>query len=301
MSSPLFRWVVQEPTLLGRLLEEQGLFGALADERVFVDGQRETAGREVAAGGLVEVFAPRAKAEITILHENSGVYAVSKPAALPTEPDKSGASSVVRQLAASLKREPRDLFAISRLDVGVSGVLLIALGSLARERLLAERARGEVVRRYVALSCGVPEPDAGDWREALGKGAPGKRAVGGRDERSAHTRYRVVASAAAVSRGLPLTALLSLAPVTGRTHQLRVHAGAHGAPLLGDRKYGGPVRMTGADGSVSAFAQVLLHAAWVEWGPAGARQRVTAEPSSDFVDAWQRLGGDPTAIQRALD
>src|SRR6188768_1231821 len=208
MSSPLFRWVVQAPTLLRRLLEERGLLGALTDERVFVDGQRETAGRELTAGAVVEVFAPRAKSEITILHEADGVYAVLKPAALPTEPDKSGASSVVRQLAASLKREPRDLFAISRLDVGVSGVLLVALGSLARERVLAERARGALVRRYVALSCGVPEPGAGDWREALGKGSSGKRAVGGRDERSAHTRYRVVASAAAVAQGLPATALL---------------------------------------------------------------------------------------------
>jgi len=207
----------------------------------------------------------------------------------------------VRQLAVSLRREPRDLFAISRLDVGVSGVLLIALGSLARERMLAERARGALARRYVALACGVPEPAVGDWREALGKGSPGKRTVGGRDERSAHTHYRVIASAAAVAQGLPATAMLSLSPVTGRTHQLRVHAGAHGAPLLGDRKYGGPPRMTGADGSVTAFAQVLLHAAWVEWGEAGARQRVTAEPSLDFVDTWHQLGGDPGAIQRALD
>jgi hypothetical protein len=71
--------------------------------------------------------------------------------------------------------------------------------------------------------------------------------------------------------------------------------------LLGDRKYGGPVRMTGADGSVSSFGQVLLHAAWVEWGPGGARRRITAEPGAHFVQVWLGLGGDPAAIQRALD
>lgn len=303
MSWPLFRWVVEAPVDLERLLETQGLLGALRDERVFVNGQRELsrATRELAPGSLVEIYAPRPSAEITLLSEHNGVLAVSKPAELPTEPDKSGASSVVRQLAARLKCEPRDLFAISRLDVGVSGVLLVALGSLARERLLAERARGSLHRRYVGLACGLPEPTTGDWREALGKRAGGKRGAGGRDEQHAHTRYRTVAEAAAVAPGQPRTALLALSPVTGRTHQLRAHAAQHHVCLLGDRKYGGPSRMTGSDGSVSSFGQVLLHAAWVEWGPAGARRRVTAEPGSDFVKVWLDLGGDPAAIQRALD
>jgi 23S rRNA-/tRNA-specific pseudouridylate synthase len=301
MSWPLLRWVVQSPIELQQLLENQGLLGALADERVFVDGQRETSKRELAVGAVVEIYAPRPRADITVLGEYAGVYAINKPAALPTEPDKSGASSVVRQLALQLKCEPRDLFAISRLDVGVSGVLLVALGSLARERLLAERARGALRRRYVALGCGVPQPAVGDWREALGKQAGGKRAVGGRDEQSAHTSYRVIAEAASVAPSGPRTALLALSPVTGRTHQLRVHASAHAAPLLGDRKYGGPARMTRPDGSVQGFAQVLLHAAWVEWGPSAARQRVSAEPGSDFAQVWLDLGGDLTAIQRALD
>jgi len=59
--------------------------------------------------------------------------------------------------------------------------------------------------------------------------------------------------------------------------------------------------MTTANGSVLAFAQILLHAAWVEWGAEGDRQRVTAEPVPALVDAWLALGGDLTAIQRALD
>ena len=59
--------------------------------------------------------------------------------------------------------------------------------------------------------------------------------------------------------------------------------------------------MTTADGSVLSFAQILLHAAWVEWGVSGDRQRVASEPVQALVDAWLALGGDIAAIQRALD
>lgn len=302
MSSPLFRWLVAAPVPLAQLLEEQGLLSALGDGRVFVDGVRAASGRtELGAGVAVEVFSPRPSAAITLLSEADDVYAVHKPAALPTEPDHSGADCVLVQLAQQLSVDVAGLFAVSRLDVGVSGVLLVTLGSLSRDRLLAERAAGRLLRRYLGLSAGVPTPDAGDWRDALGGKSHARRAVDGRAAQSAHTHYRVVATAGATSPRGPATALLALSPVTGRTHQLRVHASAHGAPLLGDRKYGGPSRMTTADGSVRAFPQILLHAAWVEWGYESRRQRVTAEPAAALVEAWLTLGGDLSAIQRALD
>jgi 23S rRNA-/tRNA-specific pseudouridylate synthase len=255
----------------------------------------------LAVGAVVEVFAPRPEAFIDVLHDAEDVFAVYKPASLPTEPDKSGVSSVIHQLAGSLGREARDLFAISRLDVGVSGVLLVALGLTAQRRLLQERAQGTLWRRYVALAAGVPAPAEGEWGEAIGRGSGGKRVVSDRDGQHAHSRYRVVALANAVSRERPVTSLLALSPITGRTHQLRVHASAHGAPLLGDRKYAGPVRMTLADGSVQPLPRILLHAASVEWGPKNERRLVVAEPRTDLVDIWLALAGDPTALQRALD
>jgi 23S rRNA-/tRNA-specific pseudouridylate synthase len=182
----------------------------------------------------------------------------------------------------------------------VSGVLLVTLGSRSRERLLAERAAGRLQRRYAALACGVPAPIEGEWRDALGGAGQSKRAVGGTDAQLACSRYRVVATAAAVAPQGPVTSLLALSPVTGRTHQLRVQCTAHGAPILGDRKYNGPARFTAADGSVHAFSQILLHAVWVEWGSGSARRRVTSEPSA-LLDSWLALGGEPAALQRALD
>jgi 23S rRNA-/tRNA-specific pseudouridylate synthase len=302
MSSPLFRWVVASPLPLASLLEEHGLIGALADGRVFVDGVRAAPGSvELCAGAAVEVFAPRPRADIGILAEDDGVFAVHKPAALPTEPDHSGADCVLSQLSRLLRVEPEGLFAVSRLDVGVSGVLLVTLGARSRERLLAERASGRLRRRYVALAAGVPDPREGDWREALGGKGQGRRAVDGREAQSAHSHYRVVASAKPATRDSSATSLLALSPVTGRTHQLRVHASAHGAPLLGDRKYGGPPRMTAADGSVQTFPQILLHAAWVQWGSPGQQTRITSEPGEPLVETWLALGGELGAIQRALD
>lgn len=300
MSSPLLRWVVEAPVSLRELLEAQGLGAALTDGRVFVDGKRASAELALGRGAVVEVFAPRPRATIEILYEADDVFGVYKPAALPTEPAHSGADCVLAQLAKRLRVEPQGLFAISRLDVGVSGVLLVALGSRSRERLLAERTAGRLRRRYLALSSGVPEPVEGDWTEALGVERGARRSVQGRDVKAAHTRYRVVATARPVAGGAA-TALLALSPVTGRTHQLRVHAAAHGAPLLGDRKYGGPPRMTALDGSVRAFPHILLHAAWVEWQAGGRARRVTSEPAVALIEAWEALGGELGALQRALD
>ncbi|RYZ03143.1 MAG: RluA family pseudouridine synthase [Myxococcales bacterium] len=301
MSAPLFRWVVAAPLELSRLLTEQGLGSALKEGRVFVDGKRASAEQALPRGAEVQVFAPRPRASIQILSEGDGVFAVHKPASLPTEPDKSGADCVLSQLARELRVEPQGLFAVSRLDVGVSGVLLVTLGAGSRERVLAERSAGRLRRRYVALGNGVPSPAEGRWAEALGNAGRGRRGVEGKDAQRAESEYRVVATARPVTVGGPRSALLALTPLTGRTHQLRVHAAAHGAPLLGDRKYGGPPRMTSPDGAVQTFAQILLHAAWVEWGEPPRRLRAASEPVAELCDAWVALGGDIADIQRALD
>lgn len=300
MSSPLFRWVVERPTSLGELLERYGVRAALDDGRVFVDGKRGVNEVALSAGAVVELFAPRPSAAIELLFEGDGVFALHKPAALPTEPDHSGADCVLTQLAKRLRVERDGLFALSRLDVGVSGVLLVALGARSRQRLLEERAGGRLRRRYVALASAVPTPAEGEWRDALGGASPGRRQVDGRGAKAALSRYRVVATARPATHDTP-TALLALSPITGRTHQLRVHAAAHGAPILGDRKYGGPPRMTASDGSVRAFTQILLHAAWVEWQTEGRWRRVTSEPAPALLEAWTALGGDLAQLQLALD
>jgi 23S rRNA pseudouridine955/2504/2580 synthase/23S rRNA pseudouridine1911/1915/1917 synthase len=114
--------------------------------------------------------------------------------------------------------------------------------------------------------------------------------VDGRDPVEAQTRYAVVASTA---RG---EAMLALAPLTGRTHQLRVHAAHAGAPLLGDRAYGGPARVTLPTGRVLEPGRIALHAALVVVPRGGGAPLVAASPIPvELTSLWSALGGDPAA------
>jgi 23S rRNA-/tRNA-specific pseudouridylate synthase len=122
----------------------------------------------------------------------------------------------------------------------------------------------------------------------------------------ATTHYRTIAGGtSAFFDGRDATArtpaLLTLTPVTGRTHQLRAHAASAGAPLLGDPSYGGPRRARLASGRVLPLSRVLLHAAWVELELDAERVRVTAPLPPDFVATWEILGGEAAALERALD
>jgi 23S rRNA-/tRNA-specific pseudouridylate synthase len=302
MSRSLFRFIVSAPVSLERFLLEQGLEAALADGRLFVDGRRAAAGAaELPPGACVEVFAPRPSAEIEILASLEGVVAVSKPAELATEPDHSGHDCVLTRVAQQLGVAPDGLFAASRLDVGVSGVLLVATDTQSRKRLVDARLERRIERRYVALVCGSPKPAQGDWREPLGRARGGNRSTRGQAAEPAHTRYRLLATARAAAPHAPATALVALAPVTGRTHQLRAHAAEHALPMLGDRRYGGPTRVTASDGSVSSIDRVLLHALWVEWPSPRGCLRIVAEPAAALTDTWLALAGDAAAFQLALD
>jgi 23S rRNA pseudouridine955/2504/2580 synthase/23S rRNA pseudouridine1911/1915/1917 synthase len=112
------------------------------------------------------------------------------------------------------------------------------------------------------------------------------------------SRHATVARADAGAQGW---ALLALEPVTGRTHQLRVHAAHAGAPLLGDRVYGGPSRVTLASGSVVVFDRIALHAARVRVPRAdGSMLEVGAPVPPLLREWWQKGGGNDDAWDRAL-
>jgi 23S rRNA pseudouridine955/2504/2580 synthase/23S rRNA pseudouridine1911/1915/1917 synthase len=87
-------------------------------------------------------------------------------------------------------------------------------------------------------------------------------------------------------------ALLAASPVTGRTHQIRVHAAHAGAALVGDRSYGGPVRLTLPSGRVLAFGRIALHAAMVTVPDEGGAPLAIASPVPEALRSWwQALGG----------
>jgi tRNA pseudouridine32 synthase/23S rRNA pseudouridine746 synthase len=313
MTRPALRWVAPagDAAPLGERLSALGVdAGALGEGRVFLDGRRASeAAESVAGGAIIELYAARvADGEVTILATHGGLVFAAKPAGMATEPDHAGVGASLVARVAELVGVPRGtLHALSRLDVGVSGIVTLARDAAARSLVEDLRQRGRFTRRYVAIAARAPTPASGEWSQAIGRGSNGRRRAGGSDSQAAITRYATAGVAGSVrlaDRGAQEStcpALLALAPVTGRTHQLRVHAAAAHTPLLGDTTYGGPRRLLGADGSVHSVPRVALHAAAVELVHAGQPLRVEAPFPADLLALWESLGGAAAVWQQAAE
>jgi len=293
MVEPAVRWVEPSgsPRPLAAVLRELGVAEAvLAAGAVFVNRRRRTLPDHlVAPDDVVEIYPVHgAVVRCHVVEQRGDLLLVDKPAQLASEPtQQGGGDSVAEQLEDSLKRQ---VHVHSRLDVGVSGLMLVALSEAARKHVERLRAQGSYRRHYVALAGGVPAKMAGVWRTKLDKG---------RQERDAETRYRVVERAA--RSGSPSTfALLALAPITGRTHQLRIQCAQAGAPLLGDKRYKGVQRLVKDDGSVLGLTRILLHAARVELTDLhGHSWRVVLPPPNEVTDLWTLVGGTSEALLQA--
>jgi 23S rRNA-/tRNA-specific pseudouridylate synthase len=273
------RWVARVPATVGALLAAMGEGAeasarALAEGRVFV-GRRRARGLEepVRAGEELLLHPARERAVLptpfVLLHER-GLLAVHKPAGIPTIADaRGGEHSLASEAARAIGVDESVLHATSRLDRDVSGVVIFALDPDAARTLAEARADGRYARRYVALALGAL-PDAGHWSWPIARAQDPRyrRAVPSPqpkdDAIDAETRFRVVRRAPGgphASRGESL--LLAVAPITGRTHQIRVHAAFAGAPLLGDAPYGGERRLVSSRGSVRKLERIALHCARV--------------------------------------
>ena len=185
-----------------------------------------------------------------IVHEEQGLVVVDKPAGVLSQPDSSGAPDLVSLARAHYGRP--GIGVMHRLDRNVSGLVLLALDADTARPLSAAFARGEVERRYVAVVRGRPTADALVLDTPLMKDArtnevrvasPGDpRATEARTEVRVRQRFRAPMGSLAI---------LEVRPVTGRSHQIRVHLAAAGLPIVGDPKYG--VRARGV-------TRPLLHA-----------------------------------------
>ena len=297
------RWLVrpgEEGPVAAVVARAGGDADAIADGRVFRGRRRVRQGDEPAAVGDELTIAPArstpAASDAVILARADDLVFVDKPAGIPTIPDHGGAGhSLLAVVARTLAVDASRIHPTSRLDREVSGVVTFALSSQAAARLLRAREGHSYARRYVAIAGRPPSPASGVWDVAIGRARdPRHRAPNGKDATHARTLYAAAAS-------LDAATMLALAPITGRTHQLRVHASHAGAPLLGDRVYHGATRVTLATGRVLAIARIALHAARVEVPSSRSEPLVVSSPIPSDLDAlWRALGGDSAAWQLAL-
>jgi 23S rRNA-/tRNA-specific pseudouridylate synthase len=273
---------------------------AIAEGRVFVGKKRATRGDQlVRPGDAVRIgrAAPSAGAGAgQILFERDGLIACVKPAGIPTVPDHEGSShALVAQIARTIGRSPQGLVVTSRLDRDVSGVVIFALDAAAEQRLRTARAEGRYHRRYVAVAGGDVGRE-GVWRSPIGRaGDPRLRRAEGPEAKAATTRWTRVATASTKPY-----AMLAVDPVTGRTHQIRVHASHAGAPLVGDADYGGAKRIVLPTGAILTPSRVALHAARVI--VPGLREPIEALAPipPDLASLWSSLGGASDAFTAAL-
>jgi len=175
-----------------------------------------------------------------ILHEDNHLLVVAKPAGLLVQGDATGDPCLLdhaRSYLAARYDKPGRVFiaAAHRLDRPVSGVVVLARTSKAAGRLSDAFRTRRVEKEYVAVVQGRPDADSGEVQNWLLKDARANRVTavpeGTVGAKQARTRYTLLSEAGHRS-------LVSVEPITGRSHQLRVHLAGLGCPVVGDLRYG---------------------------------------------------------------
>jgi 23S rRNA pseudouridine955/2504/2580 synthase len=271
-----------------------------------VDGKRATPGDRILAGQTIRVppaeapAAPKPKVERKtlsddevafvneiVIHRDHQAIVVNKPPGLATQggtKTHTHLDGLLDGLADDKGNRPK---LVHRLDKDTSGVLLLARTPRAAA-FFSKSFSGRTARKvYWAIVVGVPEIHDGYIDLPLGKqpGTGGEKmhVDEGENGLPSRTRYRVV------ERAGNAAAWVELQPLTGRTHQLRVHMAAIGHPIVGDGKYGGQdAFLTGA-----ISRKLHLHARRIRIDhPDQGQIDVTAELPEHFAESVKNLGFD---------
>ena len=167
---------------------------------------------------------------MNVLYVDEAIVVLHKPAGLLAVP---GRGEVGRDnLTALVQARHADALVVHRLDMATSGLMLFARGAAVQRQLGMAFARGEVAKTYVAVVEGALDGDQGTIEAALAADWPNRprQIVDLRQGKPSVTHWRVLERDSDNTR-------LQLHPVTGRTHQLRVHLQWLGHPIRGDALY----------------------------------------------------------------
>jgi 23S rRNA pseudouridine1911/1915/1917 synthase len=217
------------------------------DNGIMLNGEKVTVRRTVSAGDILFLATEDVQRDgvltptplpLDIAYEDEYIVMPNKSADMPTHPSHNHRGDTLADALAYKYQEegvPFVFRAISRLDRNTSGILLIAKDRISASRLSASMKNGDINKKYIAILDGELDFDEGTidtyikreaesiiFRKVCKENEGGDRAI---------TKYKLLAKSNGYS-------LVLASPITGRTHQLRVHFSHMGAPILGDDMYG---------------------------------------------------------------
>lgn len=267
----------------------------ISEGRVKVGGEPLTKPKHrLKPGEEVQVFIPAPRplslepdtgVPFEILYEDEGLAVINKPAGVVVHP---AAGHLEGTLVHGLLARLKDLSGVGgamrpgivhRLDKDTSGLLLIAKDDRTHQALSAMFKERKVKKVYLALVHGVPQALSGKIEAPIGRHPVNRKKMAIRPEgREAITFWRV-------KEAFRRAALLEVEPLTGRTHQIRVHLASIGHPIVGDELYGG------AKPHGPKASRQLLHA-WkirLKHPLTGKELTFEAEPPGDFREVLHAL------------
>lgn len=211
-----------------------------SDEGIVLNGNRTKVDAVVKIGDELVITIPDKKSEavaktelpLEILYEDEDIIAVNKPPFMPTHPSRHNKNKTLANALSYYFREKDFTFrVITRLDKDTSGVVLVAKNKLAAFELNEAMLYGKIFKEYVAVVSGELK-EKGMIDEPIGRKAEGEvlRCV-------SSSGKRAVSFYGPLKFGNNLS-YVCLKPITGRTHQLRVHMSHIGHPIYGDDMYG---------------------------------------------------------------
>ena len=238
--------IAQRSGRLSSFLREEmemsaGLMNRLKwQDKLFVNGVPRHTDYPVAPGDVITVPLeepepqyPAQEGSLTILYEDEHILAVDKPAGMLIHPSRSQFTDTLANFVAGYYQKTGQAAAfhpVTRLDRDTFGVVLLGKNSHTHALL----SQNPLEKTYEALVYGAPTQAEGVIDAPIARRPlPSLLRQVSPEGKPSLTRYRVLS-------WQEKTALLALIPVTGRTHQLRVHCAYMGFPIVGDPQYGSP-------------------------------------------------------------
>ncbi len=193
---------------------------------------------------------------LQLVYEDSRMLVADKPAGLLCVPGRG--PGLADCLASRMLARWPDALVVHRLDMATSGLVLFGRGPVMQRQLSMLFEQRRMHKRYEAVVHGLLREDSGEINLPLAADWPNRprQQVSATLGKPSLTRWQVLSRDAAAG-----SSRLALVPVTGRTHQLRVHLAAIGHPILGDALYAPPPW-------AMAAPRLLLHACSLAWDDA---------------------------------